>query len=132
MRMQNARSRVRTFASPHQFALFAIELCTPCQQLFHAGRPLLHQYLSGLAVYQAVACHHRVIQMLGDVFGTAHGHGDAALRIGRVRLGHLLLRHHQYAAGLCQRHRRPKPGDSSAHHNKIKTFRGTHPHRVRF
>lgn len=132
MGMQNARSRVRPFARPHQIALFAIELGAPCQQLFHARRSLLHQHLSGLAVHQAVACHHRVVQMLGDVLGTAHGHGDAALRIGRVRLGHLLLRHHQHAASLCQRHCCPKPGDSSAHHNKIKTFRGTHPHRVRF
>ncbi len=123
---------MRALTSPHQLALFAIELRAPCQQLIHARRPLRHQHLSGFAVHQAIARHHRVIQMLGDVLGAAHSHGNTALCIGRVRLGHLFLRHYQHAAGLRQRHRCPKSGDSSTHYNKVKTFPGTHPHRVRF
>ncbi len=114
IRMQNPRQAVRALARPQQLSRLAVlstcltvERRPPSQQLFHAPRPLFHQNRRSLAIHQPIARSHRILQMQRDILVPTHRHGDPTLRISRIRLRQILLRHHQ--------HRTPHPPTESPH-----------------
>ena len=117
-----APSRVRS-SSP---APSRIEGRAPLDQLGHAHRTLGHQRLGGGTIDQPVAGVHRVFQVQRNVRVALHGHGDAALRVVGVGLGHRLLGDHQNLAVARQLDGRAQPGHARSHHQKIHLRRYFH------
>ena len=114
MRMQNPRHRVRAFPRLHQrtrsrriVRCVAVELRPPRQQLLHPLRSPLHQYRRRLGMDQGIASHNGVRQVQRHVLIAAHGHGNPALGIRRVRLRQPFLGDHEDTARLRQPRRCP-------------------------
>ncbi len=127
VRVENPIAAVRPLARQHQLPAFAVELRSPAQQLLDAQRPFLHQHPRRLAVYQAIARIHRIVQMQRDVFLAAHRNGDPALRIIGVRFVERFLRHHQHAGAIrSQADRGTQPRDPRAHNNEVRFLDCSH------
>ena len=121
MRVQNAITAVRAFAGQHQLAVFAIEIGAPAQQLVDALRTLFHQHARGFAMHEAVARVHGVVEVQGHIFVAAHGNGDAALRVMRVRFAQRFLGDDQDARSIrCQSDGRAQAGNARAHDHEIR------------
>lgn len=120
--VEDAGEAVGSFAGSHEFAVEAIEVRSPPQQFFDAGRSLLHQDACGGLVDEAVSGGQGVFEMQSDVFGSAHGDGDAALRVGGVGLSESFLGDDEDTAVLGQGDRRAKPGDAGSRDQEAEGF----------
>ena len=72
-----------------------------------------------IAVDQAVAGGAGVGPVLGHIVVTAHGDGDAALRIACVRLAELLLGDDEHGAVRGKRNSSTQAGNARAYNNKV-------------
>ena len=124
--VQNARQRVRALARAQQLAGLGIEGRAPLDQLRHAHRPLGHQRLRRGAINQPVPGVDGVFQVQRNVRVALHGHGNAALRIVGIGLGHRLLGDDQNIAVARQFDRRAQPGHARSHHQKVHLRRCCH------
>ena len=96
-----------------------IEIRAPLDELCHAQRAFADKRLGGGAIDKAVAGIHSVFKVQGDVFVALHGHGDAALRVVRVRLAERLLGDDENFAVARELDGGAKAGNARAHHQKI-------------
>jgi len=121
--VQDAGQRVRAFAGAQQFAALGrrcpVKGRPPLDQLGHPHLPLGDQYLGRGTIDQPVAGVDCVLQVQRHVRVAFEGHGDAPLRVVRVRLGHRLLGDHQNLTVARQLYGRPQPGHTRSHHQKI-------------
>ncbi len=120
---------MRALTRPQQLAnltvpalWLAVERRPPLQQLLHTLRPFGDKHLRSSAIHQPIARRHRVFQVQRDILLATHRHRDSTLRIGRVRLGQLLLGHHQHRTRFRQPNRRTQPSNPCTDHKKINTF----------
>ena len=100
------------------FTAFEVVLPGTTRQV-SAGSGALGRHRRRLGIHQPVTGGNRVRQVQRYVLVAAHGHGDPALRIRRIRFGQALLGDHQNAARFRQPHRRPQTGNPTTHYQKI-------------
>jgi hypothetical protein len=117
---------VRALAGAEQLAGFGVKVRAPLDQLGHADRPLGHQHLGRRTIDQPIAGVDGVFQVERNVLIALHGHGDAALRIVGVGLGHGLLGDHQDLAVARQLDGCAQPSHARSHHQKIDLRRCCH------
>ena len=97
-------------------AVGTVEVRAPLDELGHAQRAFGDQRLGRGTIDQAVAGVHGVFKVQRDVLVALHGHGDAALRVVRVRFRERFLRDDQNFAVCGELDGRAQAGHARAHH----------------
>jgi len=124
--VQDACQGMSAFAGAQQHAGIGVKVGAPLDQFGYADRPLGHQHLGRGTINQPVAGVHCVFQVERNIPVALHGHGDTALSIVGVGLGHGLLGDHQDLAVAGQFDGSTQPCDACAHHQKIDLLRCFH------
>src|SRR5664280_1593561 len=101
MRMQHAIAAVRAFAGECQLGPVTIELGAPRDQFLNPWWTFLHQYASGLNIYQSIAGIDGVLQVQADFIFIAEGNRDSTLGILCVRFRDFTLSQAEYFAARC-------------------------------
>ena len=117
--VQDAVAAVRTFAGEHESALFAIEACTPAQQLFHTQWAFFDENLRRVAIDEAISCGDGVCEVQRDIFVAAESDSDSALSVVGIRLAEGFFCDDQYAASFRESDSGAQAGDSGAHDQKV-------------
>ena len=118
-RVNNAAMAVPALAAQHQFAVFAVEVCAPLDQLLDMPRRLADDHFHHVAVAQIGAGRERILDVVVErVLRVEHAR-DAALCIRAVGLLHRELGNHQERQPRVDFHRGPQAGNPAADNEHV-------------
>ena len=93
MRVQDSIARMGAFASKQQIGTFAVEGCSPFDQLLDEGGSFFDERADGFEIAEAIAGNERVLLMQLHFVVVAEGNRDAALRVLRGGFAQAVFRY---------------------------------------
>ena len=124
--VQDAGQGMSAFAGAEELAVLGIKVRAPFDQLGDADRPLGNQSLGGGTIDQSIASVDGVGEMQRNIGIALHGHGDSALGVVGIGLGHGLLGNDENIAVAGQFDGRAQASYARPHYQKIDLLRCFH------